>query len=61
MEFLDRLAAHIEGNMAGKDDNMDVSVFFQQASQEANLACPKTITVKAFTLQLNLYRAKVPS
>jgi len=60
VEFLDKLATQIENEMASKDVNDDVSAFFQQAGQKASsLACPKTITVKDFQMQLHLYRAKV--
>lgn len=41
-----------------KGEHDDVGVFFQQ-NAESSLACPKTLTVKAFLLQLHLYHAKV--
>ena len=41
-----------------QDVKDDVSAFFQQA-KESSLACPKTISVKEFQIQLQLYRAKV--
>jgi len=43
-----------------KCENDDVGVFFQH-NAGSSLACPTSLSVKAFLLQLHLYHAKVAS